>query len=90
MKTDSLVPLVAHAWQRTQSLGRHRGRNVERQLVTRAQQGERGAFDLLVSEIADRLYSVAYRILRNGPSAQDATQHAPVDSITIEAANYTP
>jgi DNA-directed RNA polymerase specialized sigma24 family protein len=63
---------------------------VERQLVTRAQQGERGAFDLLVSEIADRLYSAAYRILRNGPSAEDAPQQAPVDLITIEAANYTP
>jgi RNA polymerase sigma-70 factor (ECF subfamily) len=51
---------------------------VERQLVIRAQRGERGAFDLLVSEAVDRLYSVAYRILRHGPSAEDATQQALV------------
>ena len=51
---------------------------VERQLVALAQQGDENAFDLLVSQIVDRLYSVAYRILRNGPSAEDATQQALV------------
>jgi RNA polymerase sigma-70 factor (ECF subfamily) len=49
-------------------------------LVTRAQQGDHDAFDLIASRIADRLYSVAYRILRNGPSAEDATQQALVDA----------
>jgi RNA polymerase sigma-70 factor, ECF subfamily len=52
---------------------------VERQLVTLAQQGDRDAFDQLVPHIVDRLYSVAYRILRSGPSAEDATQQALVD-----------
>ena len=52
---------------------------MEPNLVRRAQQGDRGAFDLVVSEVVDRLYSVAYRILRHGPSAEDATQQALVD-----------
>jgi RNA polymerase sigma-70 factor, ECF subfamily len=53
---------------------------VERQLVASAQQGDHDAFDLLAYRIVDRLYSVAYRILRNGPSAEDATQQALVDA----------
>ena len=52
---------------------------MERQLVTQAQAGDLDAFDLLVTDVVDRLYSVAYRILRNGPSAEDATQQALVD-----------
>jgi len=51
---------------------------VERQLVIRAQQGDQDAFDQLALHITDRLYAVAYRILRHGPSAEDATQHALV------------
>jgi RNA polymerase sigma-70 factor (ECF subfamily) len=51
---------------------------VERQLVVRAQGGDRDAFDLLVSGTVDRLYAVAYRILRSGPAAEDATQQALV------------
>jgi RNA polymerase sigma-70 factor (ECF subfamily) len=47
-------------------------------VVELAQQGDRDAFDQLVSGLVDRLYSVAYRILRNGPSAEDATQQALV------------
>jgi RNA polymerase sigma-70 factor (ECF subfamily) len=49
---------------------------VERQLVVRAQQGEQDAFDQLALYVVDRLYAVAYRILRDGPSAEDATQQA--------------
>jgi RNA polymerase sigma-70 factor (ECF subfamily) len=52
---------------------------VERQLVVQAQQGDHDAFDLLASQLVDRFYSVAYRILRNGPSAEDAAQQAMVD-----------
>ena len=51
---------------------------MERQLVTRAQQGDADAFDELVLRLVDRLYSTAYRILRHGPSAEDATQQALV------------
>jgi RNA polymerase sigma-70 factor (ECF subfamily) len=51
---------------------------VERQLVVRAQEGDHDAFDQLAFGIVDRLYSVAYRILRNGPTAEDATQQALV------------
>ncbi len=52
--------------------------NVERDLVVRAQQGDHDAFDRLTLHVTDRLYSVAYRILRNGPSAEDAAQQALV------------
>ena len=52
---------------------------MERQLVTLAQTGDQDAFDQLAYRLVDRLYSVAYRILRNGPSAEDATQQALVD-----------
>lgn len=51
---------------------------MERQLVARAQEGDHDAFDQLAFAIVDRLYSVAYRILRNGPNAEDATQQALV------------
>lgn len=52
---------------------------MERQLVVLAQQGDRDAFDQLALRIIDRLYAVAYRILRSGPSAEDASQQALVD-----------
>jgi len=52
---------------------------VERQLVVLAQKGDRDAFDELMRRVIDRLYAVAYRILRSGPSAEDATQQALVD-----------
>jgi RNA polymerase sigma-70 factor (ECF subfamily) len=51
---------------------------VERQLVERAQQGDPKAFDRLTELIMDRLFSVAYRILRHTQSAEDATQQALV------------
>ena len=51
---------------------------MERQLVERAQQGDPEAFDRLTELIMDRLFSVAYRILRNPQSAEDATQQALV------------
>lgn len=51
---------------------------MERQLVVRAQEGDHDAFDQLAFGIVDRLYSMAYRILRNGPNAEDATQQALV------------
>ena len=51
---------------------------MERQLVVRAQEGDHDAFDELAFGIVDRLYAIAYRILRNGPNAEDATQQALV------------
>lgn len=51
---------------------------MERQLVIRAQNGDPDAFDQIVVRITDGLYSVAYRILRNAPGAEDATQQALV------------
>jgi RNA polymerase sigma-70 factor (ECF subfamily) len=51
---------------------------VERQLVERAQRGDPEAFDRLTELMMDRLYSVAFRILRQTESAEDVTQQALV------------
>lgn len=45
-------------------------------LVTRAQQGDEGAFMSLAVAAGDRLHAVAYRILRDTDLAEDATQQA--------------
>ena len=47
-------------------------------LVSRAQQGDEAAFAELATGVADRLFSVAYRILRDVDAANDATQEALV------------
>jgi RNA polymerase sigma-70 factor (ECF subfamily) len=45
-------------------------------LVVRAQRGDKGAYALLASGIADRFLAVARRILRDLDLAEDATQQA--------------
>jgi RNA polymerase sigma-70 factor (ECF subfamily) len=45
-------------------------------LVTRARQGDEGAFMSLAVAVGDRLHAVAYRILRDTGLAEDATQQA--------------
>lgn len=45
-------------------------------LIDRAKRGDREAFTTLVLRLGDRLYSVAYRILRDASSAEDAVQQA--------------
>jgi len=45
-------------------------------LVERAAQGDRDAFDLLVSDAVDRLYAMARLILRDADLAEDAVQEA--------------
>jgi len=45
-------------------------------LVIRAQRGDKEAYALLATEIADRLLAVARRILRDLDLAEDATQQA--------------
>jgi RNA polymerase sigma-70 factor (ECF subfamily) len=45
-------------------------------LVVRAQRGDKEAYTLLATEIADRLLAVARRILRDLDLAEDATQQA--------------
>jgi len=45
-------------------------------LVGRAQRGDRDAFDALVGASVNRLYSVAYRVLRSEAAAEDAVQDA--------------
>ncbi len=45
-------------------------------LVIRAQHGDKGAYALIATEIADRFLAVARRILRDIDLAEDATQQA--------------
>jgi RNA polymerase sigma-70 factor (ECF subfamily) len=51
---------------------------LERDLVIRAQRGDREAFSELASEVGDRLLTLAHRILRDVDLAEDATQQAIV------------
>jgi RNA polymerase sigma-70 factor, ECF subfamily len=49
---------------------------MQAELVERARQGDRDAFEALAASIVDRCYALAYRILRDPGLAQDATQQA--------------
>src|SRR3972149_3609828 len=52
------------------------GRGMDTDLVVRAQRGDKGAYALVATEIADRYLAVARRILRDMDLAEDATQQA--------------
>jgi DNA-directed RNA polymerase specialized sigma24 family protein len=54
------------------------GNEVDRDLVERARRGDREAFTVLVHQVSDVLYAVAYRILRDSGLAEDALQNALV------------
>lgn len=49
---------------------------MQRDLVIQAQHGDADAFCVLAAGAMDRLHGVAYRILRDADSADDATQQA--------------
>jgi RNA polymerase sigma-70 factor (ECF subfamily) len=51
---------------------------MDHQLVARAQAGDGDAFSELAYGVADRLFSVAHRILRDLDAAEDATQQSLV------------
>jgi RNA polymerase sigma-70 factor, ECF subfamily len=51
---------------------------VDRDLVERARKGDREAFAVLVHQVSDGLYAVAWRILRDSGLAEDALQNALV------------
>jgi RNA polymerase sigma-70 factor (ECF subfamily) len=51
---------------------------VDRDLVERARGGDREAFAVLVHQVSDSLYAVAFRILRDASLAEDALQNALV------------
>ena len=53
---------------------------MDRDLVLRAQSGDRDAFADLVHQVSDSLYAVAYRILRDTGLAEDALQDALITS----------
>ena len=56
------------------------GQPVQRTLVERAGHGDRDAFGQLAGGAIDRLYRVAYRILRDTELARDATQQALLEA----------
>ena len=58
--------------------GRDEARDVERDLVIRAQRGDREAFGELAFRMGDRLLTIAQRILRDVDQAEDATQQTIV------------
>ena len=47
-------------------------------LVSRAQRGDEAAFGELATSLVDRLFAVAFRILRDSDTSNDATQEALV------------
>ncbi|MDR3546295.1 MAG: sigma-70 family RNA polymerase sigma factor [Candidatus Limnocylindrales bacterium] len=49
---------------------------MQHELVERAQRGDAGAFETLVHGVADGLYAIAWRILRDPDRAEDALQQA--------------
>lgn len=49
---------------------------MDRDLVEQARRGDRAAFTVLVHQVSDPLYAVAYRILRDSGLAEDALQNA--------------
>jgi RNA polymerase sigma-70 factor, ECF subfamily len=51
---------------------------VDRDLVEQARRDDREAFAILVHQVSDSLYAVAYRILRDTGLAEDALQNALV------------
>jgi RNA polymerase sigma-70 factor (ECF subfamily) len=51
---------------------------VDRALIEQARRGDREAFAVLVHQVSDSLYAVAYRILRDTGLAEDALQNALV------------
>ena len=53
---------------------------MESALIERAARGDRDAFAVLATNSIDRLYRVAYRILRDTETARDATQEALLDA----------
>jgi RNA polymerase sigma-70 factor (ECF subfamily) len=57
-----------------------RGVEVERDLVELARKGDRDSFAVLVHQVSDGLYAVAYRILRDGGLAEDALQNALISA----------
>jgi len=51
---------------------------LDRDLVERARKGNREAFAVLVHQVSDGLYAIAFRILRDHGLAEDALQNALV------------
>lgn len=49
---------------------------MDRELVVRAQGGDRGAFTALATDLYGRLHGIAYTILRDQHLAEDATQQS--------------
>ncbi len=60
-----------------------------RDLVVRAQQGDREAFAGLVNLTSDRMYAIAVRILRDSDLAEDALQGALLTAWAVASVALT-
>ncbi len=58
---------------------RRTGERVDEELVVRAQEGDRDAFERIVNVSFDRCHAVAMRLLRDSQLAEDAVQQAMVN-----------
>ena len=52
---------------------------MDRDVVGRAQAGDESAFAVVADQIADRLYAMAFHILRDVDLADDAAQQAMIE-----------
>ncbi len=50
------------------------------ELIQRAREGDRDAFEAIAAPLVDRLFAIAVRILANQQDAEDAVQNALVDA----------
>jgi RNA polymerase sigma-70 factor (ECF subfamily) len=63
-----------------QSMPSHATPSAQRELVEQARAGSAEAFSVLARPLANRLYAIAYRILRDADQAEDATQRALIET----------
>jgi RNA polymerase sigma-70 factor, ECF subfamily len=66
----------AYRWPDARDAGARGGSPVREELVARAAAGDREAFAALVRGVGDRLFAVAWRVLRDADMAEDAVQAA--------------
>jgi RNA polymerase sigma-70 factor (ECF subfamily) len=65
-----------HALRETEGLARMGNRNLDQELVERVQQGEKGAFDILVRRYEHKLVNVIGRYIRDPSEVFDVAQEA--------------
>src|SRR5215204_949428 len=78
LKIEECPAAAAHTFRATEIRLPRGRRSPVRELVERAARGETAAFEVLIRRSSDRLYAIAYRILRDQYLAEDAVQQVLV------------